>query len=106
MTYSTISSAGGDSSQERSARRVTVLDFARRKEAGEPIVMITGYDALFASLIDAAGVDAILVGDSVATVLGGEKTTLGATVDQMIYHGRPCCAGARVEPSSWWTCRS
>ena len=94
MAYSTISSAGSDSSQERSARRVTVLDFARRKEAGEPIVMITSYDALFASLIDAAGVDAILVGDSVATVLGGEKTTLGATVDQMIYHGRLVRRGA------------
>ncbi len=76
-------------------RAVTVLDFARRKRAGEPIVMITGYDALFASLLDAAGVDAILVGDSVATVLGGEETTLPVTVDQMIYHGRLVCRGAR-----------
>ncbi len=76
------------------AERVTTLDFARRKEAGEPIVMVTAYDALFASLVDAAGVDSILVGDSVATVLAGEETTLSATVDQMIYHGRMVKRGA------------
>ena len=74
---------------------MTVLDFARRKQAGVPIVMITAYDALFASLVDAAAVDAILVGDSVAAVLGGEPTTLGATVDQMIYHGRIVRRGAK-----------
>ena len=73
---------------------ISVLDFARRKKAGEPIVMITAYDALFASLVDAAGVDAILVGDSLVSVLCGEKTTLSATVDQMIYHGRIVCRGA------------
>ena len=74
--------------------KVTTLDFARRKKAGEPIVMITAYDALFASLADAAGVDSILVGDSLQTVLAGEETTLGATVDQMIYHGRMVQRGA------------
>lgn len=73
---------------ETANQPVTALDFARRRKAGEPIVMITAYDALFASLADAAGVDAILVGDSVQTVLAGETTTLGASVDQMIYHGR------------------
>ena len=89
MTHS--SAHGGESGP---GKPVTVLDFARRKKAGEPIVMITAYDALFASLVDAAGVDAILVGDSVVSVLGGEKTTLSATVDQMIYHGRMVCRGA------------
>jgi len=74
---------------------VTVLDFARRKRAGEPIVLLTAYDALFAGLVVAAGVDAILVGDSVATALGGEETTLSATVEQMIYHGRMVRRGAR-----------
>ncbi len=76
------------------ARKVSVPDFARRKRAGERIVMITAYDAMFASLVDAAGVDAILVGDSLVSVLCGEKTTLSATVDQMIYHGRIVCRGA------------
>ena len=75
------------------ARKVSVLDFARRKRAGERIVMITAYDAMFASLVDEAGVDAILVGDSLVSVLCGEKTTLSATVDQMIYHGRIVCRG-------------
>ena len=81
-------------SDESAARRVSVLDFARRKREGERIVMITAYDALFASLVDAAGVDAILVGDSLVSVLCGERTTLSATVDQMIYHGRIVCRGA------------
>lgn len=80
---------------EAGTSRVMTLDFARRKKAGEPIVMVTAYDALFASLVDAAGVDAILVGDSVATVLAGEETTLGATLDQMIYHGRMVQRGAK-----------
>lgn len=71
-----------------SKRKVRVLDFAARKEAGQKIAMVTAYDALFASLVDQAGVDAILVGDSLATVLCGEDTTLGATMDQMVYHGR------------------
>ena len=78
-----------------SQRRVRTLDFARRKEAGEPIVMLTAYDALFASLLDESGVDAILVGDSLNTVLCGEETTLSATVDQMIYHGRIVQRGVR-----------
>lgn len=58
------------------------------KKRGEKVVMTTAYDALFGSLVDRAGVDVVLVGDSVATVLGGEDTTLPATVAQMIYHGR------------------
>lgn len=77
-----------------SKRKVRVLDFAARKEAGQKIVMVTAYDALFASLVDQAGVDAILVGDSLATVLCGEDTTLGATMDQMVYHGRLVVRGA------------
>jgi 3-methyl-2-oxobutanoate hydroxymethyltransferase len=75
-------------------KRVTTLDLAEMKRAGRPIVMLTAYDALFASLLDRSGVDVILVGDSVATVLGGEETTLAATLDQMIYHGRMVRRGA------------
>lgn len=76
------------SSPPNRKRKVRVLDFAARKEAGQKIAMVTAYDALFASLVDQAGVDAILVGDSLTTVLCGEDTTLGATMDQMVYHGR------------------
>jgi 3-methyl-2-oxobutanoate hydroxymethyltransferase len=59
------------------------------------IVMLTAYDALFASLLDEAGVDIVLVGDSLNTVLCAEETTLSATLDQMIYHGRIVRAGVR-----------
>ena len=69
-------------------KRVTILDLAEMKASGRKIAMITAYDALFASLVDRAGIDVILVGDSVASVLGGEETTLPATLAQMIYHGR------------------
>src|SRR2546430_4076073 len=58
------------------------------KQRGERIVVLTCYDALFARLLDAAGVDVLLVGDSVNQVLAGEETTLSATLEQMIYHTR------------------
>lgn len=69
-------------------KRVTTHELVRMKQQGRKIVMITAYDALFGALVDAAGVDVVLVGDSVAPVLAGEETTLPATVEQMIYHGR------------------
>lgn len=75
-------------------KRITTLDLAAMKREGRRIVMLTAYDALFASLLDQAEVDVLLVGDSVATVLGGEETTLSATLEQMIYHGRMVRKGA------------
>lgn len=77
-----------------STRKITTLDLAVMKQEGRRIVMLTAYDALFAALLDQAGVDVLLVGDSVATVLGGEETTLSATLEQMIYHGRMVRKGA------------
>src|SRR6266545_7384320 len=65
---------------------VTTHDLLRMKEKGERIVSLTCYDALFARLLDASGVDIVLVGDSVNQVLAGAPTTLSATLDQMIYH--------------------
>jgi 3-methyl-2-oxobutanoate hydroxymethyltransferase len=67
-------------------RPVTTLDLLKKKERREPIVMLTCYDALFARLLDEAGVDVLLVGDSVNQVLAGAPTTLSATLDQMVYH--------------------
>jgi 3-methyl-2-oxobutanoate hydroxymethyltransferase len=67
-------------------RPVTTLDLLKKKERREPIVMLTCYDALFARLLDEAGVDILLVGDSVNQVLAGAPTTLSATLDQMVYH--------------------
>jgi 3-methyl-2-oxobutanoate hydroxymethyltransferase len=66
---------------------MTVPKFARRK-GGEPLVVLTAYDYPFARIFDEAGVDALLVGDSLGTVLHGEPNTLGVTMDQMVYHGR------------------
>jgi 3-methyl-2-oxobutanoate hydroxymethyltransferase len=67
-------------------RPVTTHDLLRMKEQQQRIVMLTCYDALFARLLDGAGVDILLVGDSVNTVLAAADTTLSATLDQMIYH--------------------
>ena len=76
-------------------KRVTTLELIKMKREGRKIVMITAYDALFGALVDAAGVDVVLVGDSVAPVLAGEETTIPATVEQMIYHGRIVRRGVR-----------
>jgi 3-methyl-2-oxobutanoate hydroxymethyltransferase len=65
----------------------TILDLLAMKADGRRIVMLTCYDALFARLLDAAGIDILLVGDSVNQVVAGHDTTLNATLDQMIYHG-------------------
>ncbi len=67
-------------------RPPTMPDLARRKAAGEKLVMLTCYDALFARLLEDAGIDLLLVGDSVNEVLAGRRSTLSATLDQMIYH--------------------
>jgi 3-methyl-2-oxobutanoate hydroxymethyltransferase len=77
------------------AKPVTTLDLLKMKTAGTRIVMLTCYDALFARLLDAAGIDILLVGDSVNQVLGGAESTLSATLDQMIYHTRIVRRGTR-----------
>jgi 3-methyl-2-oxobutanoate hydroxymethyltransferase len=69
-------------------KHVNAQDLAEMKRSGRKIVMLTAYDALFGRLVDESGADVILVGDSVTTVLCGEQTTIPATLDQMIYHGR------------------
>jgi 3-methyl-2-oxobutanoate hydroxymethyltransferase len=69
-------------------RRVTVRDILDRKERGERIVALTAYDYLFARLVDEAGIDLILVGDSLGQVFAGHATTLPVTLEDMIYHTR------------------
>lgn len=69
-----------------SAKKVTIHTLRKMKQAGEPIGMLTCYDATFARLLDGAGMDVLLVGDSLGMVIQGEKTTLPVTMDQMIYH--------------------
>ena len=75
-------------------RRTTVRDFSQKAARGEKLVVVTAYDALFARLVHAAGVDAILVGDSLGNVVAGLESTLGVTLDQMIYHATIVRRGA------------
>ena len=65
---------------------VTLPDFARWKAEGRKISVLTAYDFTMASLLDTSGVDALLVGDSLGIVVQGKATTLGVTLDQMVYH--------------------
>ena len=67
-------------------RPLTVTDLLTMKVAGRRIVVLTCYDAMFARLLEQAGVDVLLVGDSLNQVLAGHETTLSTTLDQMIYH--------------------
>jgi len=66
--------------------KVTILDIQAMPERGEKIVMLTAYDYPSAMIADACGVDMILVGDSVGTVIQGAATTLPVTMEQMLYH--------------------
>ncbi len=67
-------------------KRVTTLRLVEMKQAGIPIACLTAYDALTAGIMDAAGVDLLLVGDSVGNVVQGHDTTIPVTLEQMIYH--------------------
>ena len=69
-------------------RKVTTHRLFEMKQRGEKISMLTAYDYSMATLIDQAGMDVILVGDSASNVMAGNTTTLPITLDQMIYHGR------------------
>ena len=65
---------------------MTVPKLVAQKAGGEKITMMTAYDHAMARLVDAAGIEAILIGDSLGTVVQGHRTTLPVTLDQMIYH--------------------
>lgn len=69
-------------------RKVTTHRLIEMKRRGEKISMLTAYDYSMATLIDKAGIDVILVGDSASNVMAGNVTTLPITLDQMIYHGK------------------
>jgi 3-methyl-2-oxobutanoate hydroxymethyltransferase len=68
------------------AKRITTRTLVDMKKAGEKISMLTAYDYSMARIVDEAGVDVILVGDSASNVMAGHETTLPITLDQMIYH--------------------
>ena len=76
-----------------SVRAVTTLRLTEMKQRGEKIAMLTAYDYSTAKIVDTAGVDVILVGDSAANVMAGYESTLPITLDMMIYHARSVVRG-------------
>ncbi|MCC7343378.1 MAG: 3-methyl-2-oxobutanoate hydroxymethyltransferase [Deltaproteobacteria bacterium] len=75
-------------------KKITVPHITALKAKGQKIVMVTAYDYTFARLLDGAGVDILLVGDSLGMVVQGRKNTLGVTMDHMIYHSHCVARGA------------
>ena len=73
--------------------RHTVLDLQKMKAGNQRIAMVTAYDYTMARLVDAAGVDMVLVGDSLGMVVQGRSDTLAVTLDDMIYHSRCVARG-------------
>ena len=82
-------------STENEPKRVRIPDLLEKKARGEKIGMLTAYDATMARLFDRAGVDALLVGDSLGMVILGEETTLTVTLDAVVHHTRAVSRGAR-----------
>ena len=73
-------------SVHKEIKKVTTNVLQEMKQRGEKIAMLTAYDYTMAKIIDSAGIDVILVGDSASNVMAGHETTLPITLDQMIYH--------------------
>lgn len=75
--------------------KVTVPEIKRMKEKGEKITSLTAYDYSFARILDAAGIDILLVGDSLGSVIQGQESTLPVTLDDVIYHTRAVVRGRK-----------
>jgi 3-methyl-2-oxobutanoate hydroxymethyltransferase len=81
------------STAKKEYKRITVKSLTEMKTNGEKISMLTAYDFTMAKIIDSAGIDVILVGDSASNVMAGHETTLPITLDQMIYHASSVVRG-------------
>ena len=75
--------------------KFTILDFQKKKDEGKKITMLTAYDFPMALAVDKAGIDSILVGDSVGMVMLGYETTASVTMDEMIHHSKAVRRGAK-----------
>jgi 3-methyl-2-oxobutanoate hydroxymethyltransferase len=82
-------------SQHKEVKLVTTHQLQAMKQRGEKISMLTAYDFSMARILDEAGIDVLLVGDSAANVMAGHETTLPITLDQMIYHAQSVVRGTR-----------
>jgi 3-methyl-2-oxobutanoate hydroxymethyltransferase len=78
-----------------SRKKVTILNLQNKKEKGEPITMLTAYDYPTGLLVDQAGIDIILVGDSLAMVVLGHENTVSVTMDEMLHHCKAVVRGAQ-----------
>jgi 3-methyl-2-oxobutanoate hydroxymethyltransferase len=74
---------------------LTVPEFRARKGTGKKLVVVTAYDALFTRIIEQAGIEAVLVGDSLGVVVQGKKDTVSVTMEDMLYHTRLVAGAAR-----------
>jgi len=86
--------SGGPPGPPAAARKVTAPALRARKGVGPAIAMVTAYDFTMARLLDEAGADALLVGDSLGMVFQGLANTLPVTIDEICYHGRAVARGA------------
>lgn len=77
-------------------KKFTILDFQRCKKEGEKITMVTAYDYTYAQIVEQAGVETILVGDSLGMTVLGYEDTLPVTMEDMIHHGKAVCRGAKA----------
>ena len=75
--------------------RTTIFDLQKRRRQGRKIVMVTAYDALFARIVEEAGIDVMLVGDSLGVVVQGKENTLSVTMEEMLYHTRMVASAAK-----------
>jgi 3-methyl-2-oxobutanoate hydroxymethyltransferase len=80
---------------EDTRRKITILTLQAKKEQGEPITMLTAYDYASGQLVDRAGMDAILVGDSLGMVMLGYDSTVPVTMDEMLHHCRAVARGSK-----------
>src|SRR5206468_948741 len=95
MAAATTLPKGPSNSPVSDRHRVTVPDFLAAKTRGVRVTMLTAYDYTMARLLDAAGVDSLLVGDSLGMVVQGQPDSLAVTLDEMVYHTRLVARGVR-----------
>ncbi len=73
----------------------TIFDLQKRRRQGRKIVMVTAYDATFARIVEEAGIDVMLIGDSLGVVVQGKENTLSVTMEEMLYHTRMVASAAK-----------